>query len=233
MSNLTQLAEFLEQTRNLPVGELNRLIAKMDQTAEPQVSQGFAHSILGYMKMNEIAGEVATFIDGQAKAANLRNRHNWLFVEPIIEDPTPMIEEFVASPKLVKVKGEKKSEIAKRIYAGLADKSKANVMKVFEKELDTSEKGAQTFFYVCNGPTGAKRGRKANPDAAPKVAYVRKTAVGTPTKRELATNLFTSAPDKSRAAITARFVSEIGLSLKGAVTYYYAVGGAHMRDAKK
>lgn len=232
MSTLTQITEFLEQTRNLPVGELNRLIAKLDQSAEPQISQGFAHSILGYMKMNEIAGEVATFAEGRAKAASLRDRHSWLFVEPIIEDPAPMIEEFVASPKAMKVKTEKKSEIAKRIYAGLADKSKANVMKVFQEQLDTSVAGSQTFYYVVAGPTGAKRGRKANPDATPKVAYVRKTVAGAPTKRELAAKLFASAPDKSRAAIVARFQSELGLSPACSTTYFYTVGGAHVRATK-
>jgi hypothetical protein len=233
MSDLVQINEYLDQTRNMSVEELNVLIRHMDQSAEPQTQQGFAHSILGYMKMSDIKGEVATFEAAKTKAEALKSRHAWLFAEPTPEVEAPVAVEVVAVPKAPKVKVEKKGDIAKRIYAGLADKSKANVMKVFQTELQTTVAGSQTYFYVCNGPTGAQRGRKASSPDAKKVAYVRKTAVGAPTKRELATKLFASAPDKSRATIVARFQTELGLTKAGSTTYYYTVGGAHLRSAKK
>lgn len=233
MSILSEINEFLESTRTESVDALNSMIRHMDQSAEPQRDQGFAHSILGYMKMADLKDQVALFSEAKSKAEALKARHGWLFVEPAPEVIEAPVAEKVTAPKAPKVKAEKKSEIAMRIYAGLADKSKANVMATFERELNTSKLGAQTYFYVCNGPTGAQRGRKANPDAAPKVAYVRKPVVSGPTKREQATKLFATATDKSRAVITARFVSELGLTPKGALTYYYTVGGAKLRAAKK
>jgi len=233
MSDLVQINEYLDQTRNLSLNEINALIRHMDQSAETQTQQGFAHSILGYMKMSDIKGEVATFVEAKSKAEKLKERHAWLFVEPVPEVEIPVAAEVIVEPKAPKVKVEKKGDIALRIFAGLADKSKANVMQVFQKELNTTTSGAQTYFYVCNGPTGAQRGRKPSTDAAAKVAYVRKVPVGTPTKRELASKLFASATDKSRATITARFQNELGLTKAGSLTYYYTVGGAHLRSAKK
>ena len=236
MSTLVQINEYLDQTRNLSVNELNTMIRHMDQAAEPQVSQGFAHSILGYMKQAELKDEVATFEAAKVKAEALRTRHGWLFAETAAEEveaAAVVVEEVVVAPKAPKIKTEKKGDIAKRIYAGLADKSKENVMKVFEKELNTTKSGAQTYFYVCNGPTGAQRGRKASANAAAKTVYVRKTPVGAVSKRDQAAALFAGATNKDRAVIVGRFVSELGLTPKGAVTYYYTVGGAHLRSAKK
>lgn len=233
MSVLVQINEYLDKTRNLSVDEINALIRQMDQTADTLVQQGFAHTVLGYMKQAELKDEVATFAAAKAKADSLKDRHRWLFVEPAPEVDAPEIAEVVSVPKAPKVKVEKKGDIAKRIYAGLADKSKENVMKVFQQELNTSLLGAQTYYYAAGGEKSGKRGRKANPTASAKVAYVRKVPAGTPTKRELAAKLFASASDKSRAVIVGRFESELGLTPKGAVTYFYTVGGAHLRSAKK
>jgi hypothetical protein len=233
MSVLVQINEYLDQTRALSVEEINALIRHMDQAAEPQTQQGFAHTILGYMKQAELKDEVAVFADAKAKAEALKSRHAWLFAEPAPEVVAPVAVEVVAVPKAPKVKVEKKGDIAKRIFAGLADKSKANVMKVFQTELQTTVAGSQTYFYVCNGPTGAQRGRKASATATAKPVYVRKVPAGTPTKREQAAKLFSTAVNKDRAVIVGRFVSELGLTPKGAVTYYYTVGGAHLRSAKK
>lgn len=237
MSNLVQINEYLEQTRNLSVEELNSMIRHMDQAAEPQVSQGFAHSVLGYMKQAELKDEVATFEAAKIKAEALRTRHGWLFAETAAEEveaaaAAVVVEEVVVAPKAPKIKTEKKGDIAKRIFAGLADKSKENVMQVFQKELNTTAAGAQTYFYVCNGPTGAQRGRKASANAAAKTVYVRKTPVGGLTKREQAAALFAGATNKDRAVIVGRFVSELGMSKAGATTYYYTVGGAHLRAKK-
>lgn len=234
MSVLVQINEYLDKTRNLSIDEINALIRQMDQTADVQTQQGFAHTVLGYMKQAELKDEVATFAAAKSKAEALKDRHSWLFAEPVPEDKPVTIADVVEKQaKPVKVKAEKKGDIAKRIYAGLADKSKENVMKVFQKELQTTVAGSQTYFYVCNGPTGAQRGRKASPTASAKVAYVRKVPAGTPTKREQAAALFAGATVKDRAVIVGRFVSELGLTPKGAVTYYYTVGGAHLRSAKK
>ena len=233
MSNLVQINEFLEQTRELSISELNAMIRKMDQAAESQVSQGFAHSILGYMKQMEIAGEVATFTAGKEKAEKLKARHTWLFTEPTVEEAAAVVVEVAKLPKAEKVKVEKKGDIAKRIFAGLADKSKENVMRVFQKELNTTQSGAQTYFYVCNGPTGAPRGRKAGVTASAKTVYVRKTPVGAPTKREIATKLFVAAPVKTRDAVVATFMKELSMTKAGATTYYYTVGGTRVRTAKK
>jgi hypothetical protein len=233
MSVLVQINEYLDKTRNLSIDEINALIRQMDQTADAQTQQGFAHTILGYMKQAELKDEVATFAAAKSKADSLKDRHRWLFVEPTPEVAAEETVEIVSVPKAIKVKTEKKSDIAKRIYAGLADKSKENVMKVFQKELQTSVLGAQTYYYAAGGEKSGKRGRKANPTALAKVAYVRKTPAGTPTKREQAAKLFASAPDKSRATIVARFQKELGLTAAGSTTYYYTVGGAHLRSAKK
>ncbi len=232
MSQLTQINQFLDSTRNLSVEELNKMISHMDGAAEPMTQQGFAHTVLGYMKQMEINDQVASFELAKQKAESLKTRHSWLFAEPVPEVEAPVEVEPVKVPKAPKVKTEKKGDIAKRIFAGLADKSKENVMKVFQKELNTTAAGAQTYFYVCNGPTGAQRGRKATANTERKV-YVRKTPAGTPTKREQAAALFASATNKDRAVIVGRFVSELGMTPAGATTYYYAVGGAHMRSAKK
>lgn len=232
MSVLVQINEYLDKTRNLSVDEINALIRQMDQTADALVQQGFAHTVLGYMKQAELKDEVATFAVAKAKADSLKDRHRWLFVEPAPEVDAPEVAEVVPVPKAPKVKVEKKGDIAKRIYAGLADKSKENVMKVFQKELNTSLLGAQTYYYAAGGEKSGKRGRKANPTAA-KPVYVRKTPAGTPTKREQAAKLFATAINKDRAVIVARFQSELGLTPAGSLTYFYAVGGAHMRSAKK
>lgn len=232
MSVLVQINEYLDKTRNLSVDEINALIRQMDQTADVQTQQGFAHTILGYMKQAELKDEVATFAAAKSKADSLKDRHRWLFVEPAPEVDVPEVAEVVPTPKVPKMKAEKKGDIAKRIYAGLADKSKENVMKVFQKELNTSVAGSQTFFYVCNGPTGAKRGRKVSPTESAKVAYVRKVPAGTPTKRELATKLFASASDKSRGAVVALFMDKLGMTKSGATTYAYAVGVQHLRTKK-
>lgn len=233
MSVLVQINEYLDKTRNLSVDEINALIRQMDQTADTLVQQGFAHTVLGYMKQAELKDEVATFAAAKSKADSLKDRHRWLFVEPAPEIEAPEVAEVVSVPKVPKVKVEKKGDIAKRIYAGLADKSKENVMKVFQKELNTSIAGSQTFFYVCNGPTGAKRGRKSTPGTPAKVAYVRKVPAGTPTKREQAAKLFAGASDKSRATIIALFMDKLGMTKSGATTYAYNVGITHLRSAKK
>jgi hypothetical protein len=232
MSNLTQINEYLEQTRNLSVEELNTLIFKMDNTAVSQVSQGLAHSILGYMKLIELNDGVATFAAGQEKAAKLQERHGWMYAAPVVVEEKPVVE-VVQAVKVPKAKTETKTEIAARIYAGLADKSKAHVMEVFQRELQTTVQGSQSYYYAVGGEKSGKRGRKPSASAAPKAVYVRKTPVGVPTKRELATKLFTSAPDKSRAVIIDRFQKELGLTAAGSVTYFYNVGGAHIRAAKK
>lgn len=233
MSVLVQINEYLDKTRNLSIDEINALIRQMDQTADIQTQQGFAHTVLGYMKQAELKDEVATFAAAKSKADSLKDRHRWLFVEPAPEVAVPELVEVTPVPKAIKVKAEKKGDIAKRIYAGLADKSKENVMKVFQKELQTTALGAQTYYYAAGGEKSGKRGRKANPTASAKVAYVRKTPAGTPTKREQAAKLFATAINKDRAVIVARFQSELGLTPAGSLTYFYAVGGAHMRSAKK
>jgi hypothetical protein len=232
MSNLVQINEYLDQTRNLSVDELNALIRAKDQSAEPQVSQGFAHAILGYMQQIEINGEVATFEAAKAKADKLKGRHGWLFVEPTEEQEKPVAIEAPATVKQPKVAVEKKSEIAKRIFEGLADKSKANVIEVFQRELNTSPAGAQTFYYACGGEKSGKRGRKPSATASAKPVYVRKTDPATPSKRDQAAKLFAVATDKSRAVITARFQQELGLSPACATTYFYSVGGARVRAGK-
>lgn len=229
MSTLATINQFLDSTRDLSVDKLNELIFAMDHTAEPQVSQGLAHSILGYMKLAEIKDQTASFAAALQSASKLKENHGWLFTEPAPVEVAAPVEKPVVE-KVVKEKTEPKGEIAKRIFAGLADKSKANVIEVFQRELGTSKAGAQTYFYVCNGPTGAKRGRAAT--ATPKV-YVRKTPAGVPTKREQAASIYAAATDKSRDAIVAKFVSELGMTKSGATTYYYNVGGAHLRTAKK
>lgn len=232
MSTLVQINEYLDNTRELSVEELNALIRTMDQSAEPQSSQGFAHSILGYMKLAEIKDEIATFADAKAKALRLKERHNWLFVEPAVpEEKAPAIETPKA-PKAPKVKTEKKSDIAMRIFTGLADKSKANVIEVFARELNTTLAGAQSYYYAVGGEKSGKRGRKPSADSTPKAAYVRKTPVG-PTKREQAAKLFASAPDKSRAAVVSLFMDKLGMTKAGATTYAYTVGVQRLRSAKK
>lgn len=233
MSNLVQINEYLEQTRNLSVEELNTLIFKMDNTAVPQVSQGLAHSILGYMKLIELNDGVATFAAGQEKAAKLQARHGWMYAAPVVAEEKPVVAEVEQAPKAPKVKTETKTEIAARIYAGLADKSKAHVMEVFQRELQTTVQGSQSYYYAVGGEKSGKRGRKPSASTAAKTVYVRKTPVGVPTKRELAAKLFATAADKSRAVIVDRFQKELGLTAAGSVTYFYTVGGAHIRAAKK
>jgi hypothetical protein len=233
MSVLVQINEYLDKTRNLSVDEINALIRQMDQTADTLVQQGFAHTVLGYMKQAELKDEVATFAAAKSKADSLKDRHRWLFVEPAPEVDAPEVTEVVSVPKVPKVKVEKKGDIAKRIYAGLADKSKENVMKVFQKELNTSLLGAQTYYYAAGGEKSGKRGRKANPAASTKVAYVRKVPAGTPTKRELAAKLFASAINKDRGAVVALFMDKLGMTKAGATTYAYTVGVQHLRNIKK
>jgi hypothetical protein len=233
MSFLTEINEFLEQTRELPIKQMNKLIAEMDSAAEAQKSTQIAHSILGYMMSAKIRGEQPSFADALARVEKLKSAQPWLYVEPAekpIVDAPKVVE--VVKTKAPKVRGEKKGEIAARIFAGLADKSKENVIKVFVEQLGTTPAGAQTYFYAVGGEKSGKRGRKAS--GAPRKVYVRKTEKKAgPTKREMAAQLFAAAPVKSRDVIVQRFVSELGMTKSGATTYYYAVGGAPVRKGVK
>jgi hypothetical protein len=235
MSYLAQINEYLASTRELSAKQLNKLIKDLDQSAEPVKSQQEAHSVLGYMMSAKIKGESPVFAHAVARVERLKSAQPWLYVEPEVKLVVPgaaAVDEPEEKPvKVKKPRGEKKSDIAAKIFSGLADKSKENVIAVFMDQLGTTRAGAQTYFYAVGGEKSGKRGRKAS--GAPVKVYVRKTEKTGPTKREQAAVLFAGATDKSRDAIVKRFVTELGLTPAGARTYYYAVGGAPVRKGVK
>jgi hypothetical protein len=232
MSIIAQINEFLNETRDLTVKQLNNLIQELDHTAITIGDQAVAHSVLGYMQSAKIKGETANFADAFIRAKDLKARHNWLYVDPTEPSATaPITDEVVPAAKPVRVKGEKKSDIAAKIYAGLTDRSKENVIRVFMEQLGTTHAGAQTYYYTVGGVKTGRPARKASTTAP--TTYVRKTPERTgPSKREVAAKMFAEATVKTRAVMVERFVQEIGMTVAGATTYFYAVGGQRQRAVK-
>lgn len=231
MSFIAQIGSFLNETRELSLKQLNNLIKELDHTATTVDNQAVAHSVLGYMQSAKIKGEVVSFADAFARTDSLKARHNWLYVEPTEESAADPVAADVPVEKPVRVKGEKKSDIAAKIYAGLTDRSKENVIRVFMEQLGTTQAGAQTYYYTVGGEKTGRTARKASTTAP--TTYVRKTPERTgPTKREIAAKMFAEAPVKTREVMVERFVQEIGMTKAGAMTYFYAVGGQRQRAVK-
>jgi hypothetical protein len=237
-SALREINEYLESTRMMSRTELNAIIRDLDPEAAELQTQGFAHSVLGYMMVDKIAGLTPNFRVGVTKAGSLKERHPWLFAEPvaqaIVDGDEPEAVE-VKKVKVTKPKLETKSDIAKRIYAGLTDKSKVNVIKVFMQELGTSAAGAQTYFYASGGEKSGKAPKAtkiASVIISSTVSLARATKVG-PTKKQLATEIYTKSVDKSRDTIVQKFMVELSMTKLGASTYFYNVGGARTKGKTK
>lgn len=234
MSFIAQIGSFLNETRELSVKQLNNLIKELDHTAATVDNQAVAHSVLGYMQSAKIKGETVSFADAFARTDSLKARHNWLYVEESTEESTApvTIAEDAPAAKPARAKGEKKSDIAAKIYAGLTDRSKENVIRVFMEQLGTTRAGGTTYYYTVGGEKTGRPARKASTTAP--TTYVRKTPERTgPTKREIAAKMFAEAPVKTRAVMVERFVQEIGMTPKCAMTYFYVVGGQRQRAVSK
>jgi hypothetical protein len=232
-SALREINEYLESTRMMSRTELNAIIRDLDPEAAELQTQGFAHSVLGYMMVDKFAGLTPNFRVGVTKAGSLKDRHPWLFAEPvaqaIVDGEDPVVLADVKPPKPAKPKLETKSDIAKRIFAGLTDRSKANVISVFMQELGTTASGAQTYYYAAGGEKSGKA--KKSPIASSTVTKV--TSTKTPkigvTKKQLAQEIFAKSTDKSRDVIVQKFMDELSMTKLGASTYFYNVGGARAR----
>lgn len=241
-SALREINEYLESTRMMSRTELNAIIRDLDPEAAELQTQGFAHSVLGYMMVDKFAGLTPNFRVGVTKAGSLKDRHPWLFAEPTAqaivdgnessEDDVPVA---VQKVKNQKQKSETKADISKRIYAGLTDKSKENVIKVFMHELGTSLAGATTYYYASGGEKSGRKVAKAVDSEAIKSTTTKKavtkvaSANGGITKKTLAQEIFNGAVDKSRGAIVQKFIDELAMTKLGATTYFYNVGGARAR----
>jgi len=220
MSYLRQINEHLESTRELTIQQLNNLILELDRAAQPLTHQGIAHTVLGYMMSARLKGEDPSFVDGVARAERLKANQEWLYVDPAVKvaPPPPPVKQSKADAAPVK----SKRDLAREIYDGLEDKSKANVIRVLMERLQTSQAGAQTYYYGC---TDVREG------SGPKEAPVKdeKPANTAPSKKMQAQALFDAAPDKSKDAIVALLMHELKLSVAGASTYYYSCTGAQRR----
>ncbi len=216
MSYLRTINEFLAETRELTIEQLNRLIQERDHTATELTQQLFAHSVLGYMQSASIRKEPVSFASAVEKAEMLRKRNGWLFIESSMTQPNIPVEVEQPPPKqsIVEVKSEKQQKVRKQdqaqaIYDALPDKTRNSVIAAFVEKLGVSEAGALTYFYNCGGSTGAKSDQ--------------------PSKKELAQMLYDKSDNKDREYIIELFMRELGLTKPGAHTYYYGCGGAPVR----
>jgi len=218
-SYLTQINAFLSETRQLLLPELNAMIADLDPDAEPIESATVAHATLGYLKSAELKGDAAVFADAFRRATELKEGQEWLFID---DTPTAAVKPAAAAKPAAEPAAPKarKSDQAKAIFDALEDKSKANVMRVFQEKLNTTAAGAQTYFYACGGERVGRRGRHS---ADSGVEVVRIPKRETPTKLELARKLYANNPKATRTDIIALFQSDLKMSKSGATTYYYTV----------
>lgn len=229
MSFVAEINAFLETTRTMTVEQLNTMIAERDATAEAITNASVAHAVLGYMESARIKGQVPSFADAFQRASALKEGQPFLFTadEPESKPAADTAAAALTAPAAAAAAPAKvkKSEQAQAIFDSLTDKSKPNVIKVFMEQLGTTAAGAQTYYYACGGEKLGRRGRPAGEGGA-----VAKREG--PTKADRARALFAEAPDKSRAAIIKLFMEQLEMSKAGATTYYYTVGGEHIRAKK-
>lgn len=153
MSYTTELMEYLSLTRDMTVAQLNNEISRFDSNAKYIESHAFAHTVLGYMQSDSMQGKDVSFDMSFNRAASLKAKQPWLFIDPTPPAPMtdPVIKAVKPAIKSVAAPSKTKLEIAVEIFAQLEDKSKASVMAVFEQQLNTTRAGAQTYYYAVGG----------------------------------------------------------------------------------
>lgn len=226
MSYLTKINEFLATTRGMDLSQLNLMISERDPDAEAIESPTIAHATLGYLESAVLKGETPSFSEALRRANELKEGQEWLFVDDEAPaKPAAKAAEKKAEPAAPRAR---KSDLAKAIFAELEDKSKANVIRVFQEKLGTTAAGAQTYYYECGGERAGRRGRHP---AGSAVDVVRIPKRETPTKLQLARELFAANPSATRTEIIALFQSNLSMTKSGATTYYYTV--SKIADAEK
>lgn len=232
MSYLTEINEYLAQTRDMSESQLNQLINELDSQSHCVDSQALAHTVLGYMMSAKIKGELPHFAQAVVRATNLKAQQMWLFAEPSSKTSTaPAAEQDTKPAKNSKQNptlSVNKMVIAREIYSGLVDKTKPNVIKIFVEKLSTTPAGAQTYYYACGG-----KKTNVHPKVIQTASAITAYKAATPTKRELARRLFNNSVTKDRETIVSKFVTELGLTKACATTYYYSCGGAPVRRGLK